>query len=144
MAKKEKVYNPHVTNDYAPLETLNLKALRRFGDMHPGTVDGDVNLMFLEFANDIVEEFNSHPYRDGLPAVEYYESLQDRRPIHDNIILNGLIYHYAFQQASAKTEIYRARFYRMMNLILNKSANGTDRFELQIFDKNNKTTGTIK
>lgn len=132
---KLKVYNPHVTDDYAPLETLNLKALRRFGDMHPGTVDGDVGLMFIEFANDIVDEFNAHPYRDGQTPVEYYEALQDRRPIHDNIILNGLIYHYSFQQASAKTEAYRQRYYRTMNLLLNKAINGSDRKELQVVDR---------
>lgn len=135
----DRTRNPHVTNDYAPLEDLIFKALRRFGDMHPGTVDGDVNLMMVEFANDIIDEVNAHPYRDDADPISYYDALQDRRAIPDNVIVNGLLYHYAFQQASAKAELYRARYYRTLNQTLYIDKYGSGRPELQIYDKENTT-----
>ena len=47
--------NPHVTDNFAPLETMTLQAVRRFGDSFaPGTLSGDAALMFIEFANMIV------------------------------------------------------------------------------------------
>ena len=57
--------NPHIRESNSPLQTLAMQALRRFGDFHPGTVDGDVMLMFLEFANMVIDEIRLHPYHDG-------------------------------------------------------------------------------
>ena len=54
--------NPQIREKNSPLETLALQALRRFGDYNPGTVDGDVMLMFLEFANMIIGDIRMHPY----------------------------------------------------------------------------------
>jgi hypothetical protein len=97
--------NPHITDKNSSLQALSMQALRRFGDFHPGTVDGDVLLMFIEFANLVIDEIRMHPYHDG-SEINYYESVTDVRPIDDNIIVSGLLFHYAAQQGSEKMQMY--------------------------------------
>ena len=55
---------PHVFrgSKHAPLENLVAIALRRYGDFSSRRVTGDVVLMFIELANEVVEMINSHPY----------------------------------------------------------------------------------
>ena len=54
--------NPHIREKHSPLESLIFQALRRYGDFSPGTLDGDVGLMFLEFANMVIDDIRMHPY----------------------------------------------------------------------------------
>ena len=89
--------NPHLNSPYSPLETLVLQSLRRYGDMHPGTVDGEVMMMFVEFANLIIEDLRGHPYWDN-PEIDYYTHPSEIRDIPDNIMVAGLLYHYSVQQ----------------------------------------------
>ena len=49
----KKLYSSNSSNlaePFSSLETLARQVLRRYGDMHPGTVDGDVILMFFELS----------------------------------------------------------------------------------------------
>ena len=64
--------NPHIRENNSPLNTLAMQALRRFGDFHPGTVDGDVMLMFIEFANMVIDDIRAHPHYDKV-AIDHYQ-----------------------------------------------------------------------
>ena len=61
---------------FSPLETMVLQAVRRFGDFNPGTLSGDAALMFIEFANMVIDEVRMHPYWDGT-ELDYYQHLSD-------------------------------------------------------------------
>lgn len=118
--------NPQIRDTNSPLSSLIRQALRRFGDMHPDTTASDVSLMFLEFANEIVEEVRAHPYHDGTD-INYYESIEDAREIPDQIIVSGLVYHYAEQQGSQKIQLAAPRFYRTLNRDLYNKRYGNGR-----------------
>ena len=80
--------NPHLGEPYSSLQTLAMQSLRRYGDMHPGTVDGEVIMMFVEFANLVLEDLRSHPYFDNL-EVDYYTHPTEHRNIPDQIKVAG-------------------------------------------------------
>ena len=109
--------NPHLGEPFSALQTLAHQALRRYGDMHPGTVDGDVIMMFIEFANMCLEDLRSHPYWDNL-EIDYYVHPTDSRDVPDQIMIAGLLYQYAVQQQSNKIEAYGPMYFRSMNRIL--------------------------
>lgn len=125
--------NPHIRDSYSPLETLCHQALRRYGEFNPGTMDGDVSMMFIEFANQIVDEVRMHPYHDGT-ELPYYISLQDSRPIPDPIIVSGLVFHYAVQQGSQKAQMMAPLYFRQMNQSLWHKRNGNTKLRLRIVD----------
>ena len=146
--------NPHITDKNSSLQALSMQALRRFGDFHPGTVDGDVLLMFIEFANLVIDEIRMHPYHDG-SDINYYESVTDVRPIDDNIIVSGLLFHYAAQQGSEKMQMYVPAFYRALNQQLWRKKNGNTQIRLRVVDdgtnpaniaggKTSEINGTVK
>jgi hypothetical protein len=125
--------SPHISEPYASLEELSMRALRRYGDMHPGTVDGEVIMMFLDFANEIIEELRLHPYWEN-PEIDYYTHPAEVRPIPDAIIVAGLLFHYAAQQQSDKVQTYGPMFYRAMNRILFSRKFGSGRAEVTPWD----------
>jgi hypothetical protein len=55
------VSNPHISEPTSDLQTLARQALRRYGDFAAGTAEGEVLLMFLEFANLVVSDIRRHP-----------------------------------------------------------------------------------
>jgi len=115
----------------APLENLVAIALRRFGDFSSRRVTGDVVLMMIEFANEVVEMVNSHPYNDSEIPVEYYTSQTDIRPVEDAIMVRGLLALYAEQQVSDKYPNSRMEFARHLNGILySRKYKGTVRHEM--------------
>tara|TARA_B100000424_G_scaffold271358_2_gene273762 strand:+ start:332 stop:1240 length:909 start_codon:yes stop_codon:yes gene_type:complete len=126
--------NPHIRDKYSPLGTLSMQALRRFGDYAPGTVDGDVMLMFIEFANMVIDDIRMHPYRDLTVEIDYYDSQNDSRAIEDIIIVNGLLYHYSMQQMSEKAQFYQANYFRTLNSKLWESLNGNTNIKMRIVD----------
>lgn len=145
--------NPHIRENNSPLETLAMQALRRFGEFHPGTVDGDVMLMFVEFANMVIDEIRLHPYHDGT-EIDYYQSATDVRPVPDPIIIQGILYHYAMQQASDKVSIYMPMFNRTLNHHLWQKLNGNTKIQMCVTDggtnkrnlsggKTSKLNGTV-
>lgn len=146
--------NPHRRDNYSPLSTLVMQALRRFGDFHPGTVDGDVMLMFLEFANAIIDDIRLHPYHDTANPINYYESVEEWREIPDPIIVNGLLYHYALQQGSDKLQMYMPLYNNTINAQLWQQYNGNTKIQVRVMDdgtnsrnkngvKTSKINGTV-
>jgi hypothetical protein len=125
--------NPQVTDDFSPLSILIQQSLRRYGNFAPGTVDGDTKLMMLEFANDTIEDLRMHPYWDN-KDVPYYKSLEDKRPIPDEIMKTGLIFYYAAQQDSSKIQTGGAAYYKRMNSILYERKYGDQRIKLVPMD----------
>lgn len=132
---------PNVKEPYSTLETLTLQSLRRYGDMHPGTVDGEVMMMFIEFANLIIEDLRAHPYWDN-PEIDYYTHPSEWRAIPDNIIVSGLLYHYAVQQQSNKIEAYGPMYFKMMNRVLYNRKYGSGKIEMSPWDKSQEPAGT--
>lgn len=120
--------------DYTPLQDLMLRALRQYGEMHPGTLDGDLVLLMLDFANEIVEEVRAHPYSQ-MPNLDYYTSATETRPIPDNIVRLGLVYRYALQQHSKKAESYGPQYYKALNATLYARLYGSGRIEMVPWDK---------
>ncbi len=115
--------NPHIRATYSPLETLIFQALRRYGDFNPGTLDGDVGLMFLEFANMVID---------------------------DIIIVQGLLYHYALQQGSEKVSVYLPTYNTTLNRQLWRQKNGNTKIRMTVVDDgtnkgniNNGKTNTV-
>lgn len=134
--------NPQIRDTYSPLNSLVMQALRRYGDFHPGTIDGDVILMFMEFANIIIDEIRMHPYHDGT-EIDYYQSPTDVREIPDIIIVSGLLYHYAVQQGSQKIELYMPTYNRTLNQQLWQKLNGNTKIQMRVVDDgtNKRNTG---
>lgn len=126
--------NPHVREKNSPLNTLSLQALRRFGDFHPSTVDGDVMLMFLEFANMVIDDVRQHPYHTATTDIDYYQSPTDIRAVDDQIIISGLLMHYAIQQASDKVEFYVPMYQRQLNEKLWHGYNGNTKIQMAVVD----------
>jgi hypothetical protein len=125
--------NPHIRSGYSPLETLIFQALRRYGEMSPATIDGDTSLMFLEFANMVIDEVRSHPYHDGT-QLNYYLSLQDVREVPDPIMIAGILYHYASQQGSSKIQLFMPGYFRTMNQMMWLKINGNTPIQLRVVD----------
>ena len=125
--------NPHIRETNSPLNTLAMQALRRYGDFHPGTVDGDVMLMFVEFANMVIDEIRMHPYHDGTD-IDYYQSATDVRKIKDIIMVQGLLYHYALQQGSEKMQMYMPTYFATLNRELWQSVNGNTKIQMKVVD----------
>jgi len=128
--------NPQIKNGRSPLQVMCMQALRRYGEFSPGTVDGDVLLMFIDFANMVIDDIRMHPYAPTASTttnnvtttvpvtIDYYESLSDVRDIDDIIIVQGLIYHYAMQQGSEKIQFYMPMYHRTLNQQLWRRLNG--------------------
>lgn len=133
--------NPHLQTPYSSLETITLQALRRYGDMHPGTVDGEVMMMFVEFANLVLEDLRGHPYWDN-PEIDYYFHPSDIRKVPDNIMVAGMLYHYSVQQQSNKIEAYGPMYFKMMNRILYYRKYGSGEIQMSPWDRSVKPTGT--
>jgi hypothetical protein len=125
--------NPHIRDKYSPLNTLAMQALRRFGDFSPGTVDGEVMLMFIEFGNMVIDDIRSHPYWDG-NEIDYYASQTDAREIPDIVVVNGLLNQYAQQQGSEKMQMYMPTYYTTLNRELWQVLNGNTKIRARIVD----------
>lgn len=125
--------NPQVRDSFSPLSTLSMQAIRRFGDFAPGAIDGDVSLMFLEFANLVLDDVRMHPYHDG-SDLDYYQSIDEARPVPDPIMVAGLIYHYAMQQGSQKVEMYMPMYHNTLNQQMWYRVNGNTKIQMRIPD----------
>ena len=133
---------PHLSEPHATLETLVFQSLRRYGDMHPGTVDGEVMMMFVEFANMVIEDLRSHPYWDNV-EMDYYTHSSETRNIPDSIMVQGLLYHYSVQQQSSKVEAYGPMYFKGMNRILYNRKYGNANIQMSPMDRGegNEPTG---
>jgi hypothetical protein len=125
--------NPHIRPVYSPLQNLIHQAIRRYGEFSPSTVDGDTMLMFLEFANMVLDEVRGHPYHDGTD-LPYYTALTDARPVLDPVMVAGLLHHYAMQQGSEKVQFLMPTYFRTMNQLLYQARYGSGPIALTIMD----------
>ena len=133
--------NPQIAQGVnSDIQSLTMQALRRYGDFVPGSIDGDVILMFIDFANLIIDEIRAHPYyveayKKGLTKpLAYYTSSTDSRPIPDVVVVAGLLYQYANQQGSNKVQTYMPSFARTLNQQLWGLLQGHDRIEMNVVD----------
>lgn len=131
--------NSHIADDYSPLETLIFQSLRRYGEFSPTTVDGDVTLMFIEFANMVVDEVRNHPYHTG-EHIPYYTAITDRRTVPDPIMVNGMLLHYAVQQGSQKVQLYAPNYFRQLNQHLWFKLNGNTPIRMRVVDNGTHST----
>jgi hypothetical protein len=122
--------NPQVAEPYTPLQNLSYDALREYGEMNPSTIDGDTNLLFLRLANKIVEDVRMHPLYP-MPDLDYYVALTDTRPIPDIIMIAGLQYYYAMQQASEKVRLKEPEYYRRLNSTMYNRLYGNGKIEIK-------------
>lgn len=136
------IQNPHLEEPRSSVQTLTASALRRFGDFAPGSVSGDVGLMFLEFANLIIEDIRAHPYWPKDQALDYYTHPTDKRPIPDDVVTAGLLAHYAIQQGSEKAQVYLPLYYRTLNARLWQMANGNTPIRMRPYDVASDTNPT--
>ena len=134
--------SPNVREPFSPLQSLAYQALRRYGDMHAGTVSGDVLQMFVDFANLVVEDLRQHPYwaADGINNldIDYYKHYDETREIPDPIVVAGLLRYYSEQQMSEKLQLYGPQYAQTMNRILYNRKYGHQKVEMQAVDKRDK------
>jgi hypothetical protein len=124
--------NPHIRDEFSPLDALMRAALRRYGEFSTETIDGDVALMVIEMANEIIDDIRQHPYASAEDiALPYYTSLQDARPVNDTIIRSGLLARVADQQQSETTGTRYAQYYRHMNSLMWRKLNGNTAIHLR-------------
>jgi len=126
--------NPQITDGNTPLRVLALQALRRFGEFAPGTVDGDVMLMFLEFANLVIDDVRMHPYHTPTTEINYYQSIDESRAVDDTVIIAGLLAHYAAQQGSDRLSLLMPQYLQTLNRQLWRSFNGNTAIQLRVVD----------
>ena len=125
--------NPHIRRVSSPLDALIMQAVRRYGEFAPSTIDADLGQMMIEFANDVVDEWNAHPYFGGA-AVPHYVSINEARDVDDQVMVAGLVAQYAMQQGSEKTGAYMPRFYKLLNQKLWSKSYGSGPIELHTLD----------
>lgn len=117
---------------------MAVQALRRFGEFHPSTIDADLSVLFIEIANEVVSDWNTHPYANtGSPAVERvadYVSQTDARPIPDQVVISGLLAYYCMQQGSPKGQLYMPRYNRVLNRTLWDIISGSGPIQLHAPD----------
>ncbi len=77
--------SPQITSPYAPLEQLVLRALRRYGEMSPSTMDADTMLEFIDYANSVLDDVMGHPYWTKGVTIPYYTHQTDCRPVPDHV-----------------------------------------------------------
>lgn len=127
--------NPHLAEGgFSPLDALVRQALRQYGDFAVSTVDGELALMLMEFANLVLDEIEQHPYWTADEELEPYQALTDIRPVPDPIIVSGLLAHLSIQQQSEKQKTYFPLFQRMLNSQLWRRLNGNTAIRVRPMD----------
>ena len=135
--------SPNVAEPYSTLDDLARKALRQYGDFHPGTVEGDVILMFMEFANNVIEDLRAHPYWSNVD-IDYYKYPDDFREVPDVVIIAGLLYYYSLQQFSDKQKVYGPSYFSRMNQVLYNSKYSNSTIVRNTFDVVDNVENTFK
>lgn len=118
----------------SPLSALISSAIRQFGNSHPEAVDADTVLMFLGFANQIIQDVNQHPYRTGLDPLLFYKDVRESRDVSDLIMVSGLLSYYAQQQHSERVQTATPQYFRNLNAILWQELNGNTKIEVRPLD----------
>lgn len=104
----------------SPLEALALRAMRRFGEMAPSTVEGDAMGLFVDYANEIIDDILGHPYFPVGGVLAYYTHASERRDIPDHIIVSGLLARHAKQQSSKRANEFLGDYYAKLNQVMTR------------------------
>lgn len=125
MADTQASISPQLTSARSsPLDALAMRALARFGEMSPTTVEGAMGL-FLDYGNEIIDDILSHPYCPEGSALPYYISVTETRDIPDHIVVAGLLFRHALQQKSKAATRYESDYYAKLNQIMLRVKFGT-------------------
>lgn len=126
---------PHLPGSISsPLDHLTRRALALYGDFAIGTYDGDLQNVFIDLANRVLDEVNMHPYWQQ-PAVPYYIAATDVRPVPDTTMIDGLLAQYAIQQgAREKLQIYLPKSAQTLNRDLWRLLNGNTPLRMRPVD----------
>lgn len=136
--------NPHLPGGgHSPLDALIRQALRRYGDFAVDTIDGEVALMLLEFANLILDDIEQHPYWRSDAPLEPYAALTDNRPVPDPIIVAGLLAHLSIQQQSEKRQTYFPLYQQALNTQLWRRLNGNTPIRVRPMDGGSNAKSSI-
>ena len=126
--------SPHIRDEFSPMENLAMRALRRFGEGAPSTMDAETMIMFIDFANAVIDDILEHPYWDKTP-LPYYQHQSEFRAIPDTLMLAGLLSKYSVDQASQRAQRYELEYHKRMNQVLLRRKYGPNAsFELQAVD----------
>lgn len=117
MATKKST-SPQIVSPYAPLEQLSLRAIKRYGEMAASTVEGEVQLMFVDYANTILDDIMAHPYWTKGKEIPYYTHQTDVRPVPDNMMVAGLLAKFSADQESKKAGLYMGEYFKSLNQLL--------------------------
>ena len=90
-------------------------------------------MMMIELANRVVEDIRQHPYWVG-GDIDYYQDTQERRPIPDLIMIDGLTAHYFIQQGSDKAMVFLQLYQANMTNILHDRSYGNKEYVRTIPD----------
>lgn len=127
--------SPQIADDFAPLDALVLRTLRRYGEMSPSTTDAEAMLMFMDYANAIVDDVMEHPYWQKGVGIPYYNHTTEKRSVPDNIMIAGLLAKYAFDKSSQKAGKYEQDYYKRLNQVLARVKFGVGaEFSIQVID----------
>lgn len=136
MADIQDTTSPHLPGDKnSPLEALVMRALARFGEMSPSTTEGEAMLVFLDYANEIIDDVLAHPYTVAGTLIPYYDHVSEAREVPDHIVVAGLLCRYAKDQGSKKADRYESAYYMKLGQVLARVRFGVGaEFELQAVD----------
>ena len=125
MAESVSPISPHIGDGLtSSLSVLTNRALRRYGEWNASTVDAETQSLFIDLANEIVDDVRGHPYWNNFPELEYYVSSEDVRPVPDPVMIAGLLAKFAVNQGSNKWEKYENDYYQRLNQHLYYGATG--------------------
>lgn len=125
MAESVSPISPHIGDGLtSPLSVLTNRALRRYGEWNASTVDAETLSLFIDLANEIIDDVRGHPYWNNFPELEYYVSSEDVRPVPDPVMIAGLLAKFAVNQGSNKWEKYENDYYQRLNQHLYYGATG--------------------
>lgn len=88
--------------------------------MSPSTVDAETTLMFMDYANSVLDDVMEHPYWKQGVVVPYYNHQSEIRDIPDNIMLLGILAKYAVDKTSAKAQRYEMDYFKRLNQVLTR------------------------
>lgn len=126
--------SPHIVDGPSPLETMALRAIGRYGETSPSTLEGEFILKMIDYANAVIDDILEHPYWDKTP-LPYYQHVTQVRAIPDSILIAGLLSKMATDLASQRAQRYEIEYFKRMNQVLLRRMYGPNAaFELQAVD----------
>ena len=112
-----------------------MRALRRYGEMSPTTLDGDTFLTFIDYANSVLDDVMAHPYWQKGVTIPYYTHQTDCRPVPDHVVLTGILSRFAADSESKKAQQYVGEYYLRLNQLMARERFGVGaEFEMQAVD----------